>query len=208
MVQKVVKKLARSCSTFFDGHGSASHKTRGGKPPLSPESIGRVAGNDSKAEVWMYYEVPCSNVGTMNIVLSWRRQDSPIERDTDHFSELCSVSILRRIGTTFPICGQQRTWSTLFSPFFVKPTGQPTSCSNILKDTLLHTKKFCSLEACSCQIQSDLPYRAAAETILLCFLCACQRDRACGRRRTCVKRPGFKEGQRRCCQGLCHQSTM
>lgn len=43
-----------------------------------------------------------------------------------------------------------------------------TSCSCILKDTLLHTRKFCSLEASSRQIQSDLPYRAAAETILLC----------------------------------------
>lgn len=48
--------------------------------------------------------------------------------------------------------------------------GQPccfTSCSNTLKDTLLHTRKFCSLEASSRQIQSDLPYRTAAETILL-----------------------------------------
>lgn len=43
----------------------------------------------------------------------------------------------------------------------------PTSCSYILKETLLHTRKFCSLEASSRQIQSDLPYRAAADTILL-----------------------------------------
>lgn len=56
-------------------------------------------------------------------------------------------------------------FSHVCKPATDMPTSH-TSASKSWKDTLLHTRKFCSSAASSRQTQSVFPYRACADTIL------------------------------------------